>query len=82
MGSGQQAAPSSEDAELLGEPEDALAERLTRLVIESELEDPAIMRAVHTRGSGAQTMALNTSIWDGPSVLQRIRTPLLSQVWA
>lgn len=80
LGSGQQTAPSSEDAELLGEPEDALAERLTRLVIESELEDPAIMRAVHTRGPGAQTMALNTSIWDGPSVLQRICTPLLTQV--
>ncbi|POI21953.1 hypothetical protein CIB84_014300, partial [Bambusicola thoracicus] len=53
VGSGQQAAPGGEDAELLGEPEDALAERLTRLVIESELEDPAIMRAVHTRGSAS-----------------------------
>lgn len=37
------------DGDVLGDPEDALAERLTRLVIDSELEDPAIMRAVHTR---------------------------------
>ena len=33
----------------MGEPEDTLAERLTRLVIDSELEDPAIMQAVQTK---------------------------------
>ncbi|NWS73495.1 PATL1 protein, partial [Crotophaga sulcirostris] len=41
---------ADDDTDLLGDPEDALAERLTRLVIDSELEDPAIMQAVQTRG--------------------------------
>lgn len=41
--------PVGNDGDVLGDPEDALAERLTRLVIDSELEDPAIMQAVHTR---------------------------------
>ncbi|KAM7108582.1 LOW QUALITY PROTEIN: protein PAT1 homolog 1 [Ciconia maguari] len=45
----EQDGPGSEEADLLGEPEDTLAERLTRLVIDSELEDPAIMQAVQTR---------------------------------
>uniref|UniRef100_A0A8C3BTH2 Protein PAT1 homolog 1 n=1 Tax=Cairina moschata TaxID=8855 RepID=A0A8C3BTH2_CAIMO len=78
-GAGQRAVPGGEDAELLGEPEDTLAERLTRLVIDSELEDPAIMRAVHTRAPGAQPAPLNAGIWDGPAVLRRIRGPLLTQ---
>ncbi|NWZ30950.1 PATL1 protein, partial [Asarcornis scutulata] len=78
-GAGQRALPGGEDAELLGEPEDTLAERLTRLVIDSELEDPAIMRAVHTRAPGTQPAPLNTGIWDGPAVLRRIRGPLLAQ---
>ncbi|KFO79599.1 Protein PAT1 1, partial [Cuculus canorus] len=69
-----------EDTDLLGDPEDALAERLTRLVIDSELEDPAIMQAVQTRGP-AQPGGLNSSIWDSSAVLQRIRGPLLTQVW-
>lgn len=50
MASGERDGPGGEDSELLGEPEDTLAERLTRLVIDSELEDPAIMQAVQTRG--------------------------------
>ncbi|XP_040414951.1 protein PAT1 homolog 1 [Cygnus olor] len=79
LGAGQRAVPGGEDAELLGEPEDTLAERLTRLVIDSELEDPAIMRAVHTRAPGAQPAPLNAGIWDGPAVLRRIRGPLLAQ---
>uniref|UniRef100_A0A8B9ZY99 PAT1 homolog 1, processing body mRNA decay factor n=1 Tax=Anas zonorhyncha TaxID=75864 RepID=A0A8B9ZY99_9AVES len=78
-GAGQRALPGGEDAELLGEPEDTLAERLTRLVIDSELEDPAIMRAVHTRAPGTQPAPLNAGIWDGPAVLRRIRGPLLTQ---
>lgn len=45
----EQDGPSGEDSDLLGEPEDTLAERLTRLVIDSELEDPAIMQAVQTK---------------------------------
>uniref|UniRef100_A0A8C3KHE3 Protein PAT1 homolog 1 n=1 Tax=Calidris pygmaea TaxID=425635 RepID=A0A8C3KHE3_9CHAR len=63
--------------DLLGEPEDTLAERLTRLVIESELEDPAIMQAVQTRVP--QPGGLNSSIWDSSAVLRRIRGPLLTQ---
>uniref|UniRef100_A0A8C9UD46 Protein PAT1 homolog 1 n=1 Tax=Serinus canaria TaxID=9135 RepID=A0A8C9UD46_SERCA len=58
--------------------DDALAERLTRLVIDSELEDPAIMQAVHTRDP-PQPGGLNSSIWDSSAVLRRIRGPLLTQ---
>lgn len=49
MASREQDGPGGEEADLLGESEDTLAERLTRLVIDSELEDPAIMQAVQTR---------------------------------
>lgn len=49
MANREQDGPGGEEADLLGEPEDTLAERLTRLVIDSELEDPAIMQAVQTR---------------------------------
>ncbi|NWR39980.1 PATL1 protein, partial [Tachuris rubrigastra] len=71
--------PAGNDGDELGDPEDALAERLTRLVIEGDLEDPAIMQAVHTRGPTQQTGALNSSIWDSSAVLRRIRGPLLAQ---
>ncbi|NXW52301.1 PATL1 protein, partial [Nyctiprogne leucopyga] len=67
-----------EAADLLGDPEDTLAERLTRLVIDSELEDPAIMQAVQTRAP-SQPGGLNSSIWDSSAVLRRIRGPLLTQ---
>ncbi|XP_041268162.1 protein PAT1 homolog 1 isoform X6 [Onychostruthus taczanowskii] len=70
--------PVGNDGDVLGDPEDALAERLTRLVIDSELEDPAIMQAVHTRGP-PQPGGLNSSIWDSSAVLRRIRGPLLAQ---
>lgn len=50
VASGERDGPGGEEPDLLGEPEDTLAERLTRLVIDSELEDPAIMQAVQTRG--------------------------------
>ncbi|KAM6074099.1 protein PAT1 homolog 1 isoform 2-T2 [Chlamydotis macqueenii] len=70
--------PGEDDTDLLGEPEDTLAERLTRLVIDSELEDPAIMRAVQTR-TPTQPGGLNSSIWDSSAVLRRIRGPLLAQ---
>ncbi|XP_064515901.1 protein PAT1 homolog 1 isoform X3 [Pseudopipra pipra] len=70
--------PAGNDGDVLGDPEDALAERLTRLVIEGDLEDPAIMQAVHTRGP-TQPGALNSSIWDSSAVLRRIRGPLLTQ---
>uniref|UniRef100_A0A8C9N578 Protein PAT1 homolog 1 n=1 Tax=Serinus canaria TaxID=9135 RepID=A0A8C9N578_SERCA len=48
------------------------------LVIDSELEDPAIMQAVHTRDP-PQPGGLNSSIWDSSAVLRRIRGPLLTQ---
>ncbi|NWI62810.1 PATL1 protein, partial [Todus mexicanus] len=75
----EQDGPGGEDSDLLGEPEDTLAERLTRLVIDSELEDPAIMRAVQTRLPAQQPGGLNSSIWDSSAVLRRIRGPLLAQ---
>ncbi|NXF25982.1 PATL1 protein, partial [Rhodinocichla rosea] len=71
--------PVGNDGDVLGDPEDALAERLTRLVIDSELEDPAIMQAVHTRDPPQQPGGLNSSIWDSSAVLRRIRGPLLAQ---
>lgn len=49
MAAREQDGPGGEETDLLGESEDTLAERLTRLVIDSELEDPAIMQAVQTR---------------------------------
>ncbi|NXG49749.1 PATL1 protein, partial [Psilopogon haemacephalus] len=79
LASREQDGPSGEDADLLGEPEDTLAERLTRLVIDSELEDPAIMQAVQTKVPTQQPGGLNSSIWDSSAVLRRIRGPLLTQ---
>ncbi|NXA44172.1 PATL1 protein, partial [Eudromia elegans] len=76
---GEQDGAGGDDADLLGDHEDTLAERLTRLVIESELEDPAIMQAVQTRTPAQQPGGLNSSIWDGSAVLRRIRGPLLTQ---
>ncbi|NXN20093.1 PATL1 protein, partial [Indicator maculatus] len=81
----EQDGPSGEDSDLLGEPEDTLAERLTRLVIDSELEDPAIMQAVQTKvptqvGMGLESVG-DSSIWDSSAVLRRIRGPLLTQAW-
>ncbi|NXP76475.1 PATL1 protein, partial [Ramphastos sulfuratus] len=75
----EQDGPGGEDSDLLGEPEDTLAERLTRLVIDSELEDPAIMQAVQTKVPTQQPGGLNSSIWDSSAVLRRIRGPLLTQ---
>ncbi|NXD88904.1 PATL1 protein, partial [Halcyon senegalensis] len=77
--SGERDGPGGEEPDLLGEPEDTLAERLTRLVIDSELEDPAIMQAVQTRVPAQQPGGLNSSIWDSSAVLRRIRGPLLTQ---
>uniref|UniRef100_A0A8C3VU92 Protein PAT1 homolog 1 n=1 Tax=Catagonus wagneri TaxID=51154 RepID=A0A8C3VU92_9CETA len=66
--------------DLLGDHEENLAERLSKMVIENELEDPAIMRAVQTRPVlQPQPGSLNSSIWDGSEVLRRIRGPLLGQ---
>uniref|UniRef100_A0A8C0ANN5 Protein PAT1 homolog 1 n=1 Tax=Buteo japonicus TaxID=224669 RepID=A0A8C0ANN5_9AVES len=75
----EQDGPGGEETDLLGESEDTLAERLTRLVIDSELEDPAIMQAVQTRVPAQQPGGLNPSIWDSSAVLRRIRGPLLTQ---
>ncbi|NXR14004.1 PATL1 protein, partial [Semnornis frantzii] len=75
----EQDGAGGEDSDLLGEPEDTLAERLTRLVIDSELEDPAIMQAVQTKVPTQQPGGLNSSIWDSSAVLRRIRGPLLTQ---
>ncbi|XP_062497517.1 protein PAT1 homolog 1 isoform X4 [Pezoporus occidentalis] len=79
VASREQDGASTEDLDLLGDPEATLAERLTRLVIDSELEDPAIMQAVQTRGPAQQPGGLNSSIWDSSAVLRRMRGPLLAQ---
>ncbi|XP_023562992.1 protein PAT1 homolog 1 [Octodon degus] len=69
-----------DEMDLLGDHEENLAERLSKMVIEGELEDPAIMRAVQTRPVlQPQPGSLNSSIWDGSEVLRRIRGPLLAQ---
>uniref|UniRef100_A0A452G5E6 PAT1 homolog 1, processing body mRNA decay factor n=1 Tax=Capra hircus TaxID=9925 RepID=A0A452G5E6_CAPHI len=69
-----------DEMDLLGDHEENLAERLSKMVIENELEDPAIMRAVQTRPVlEPQPGSLNSSIWDGSEVLRRIRGPLLAQ---
>uniref|UniRef100_A0A7M4F1P1 Protein PAT1 homolog 1 n=1 Tax=Crocodylus porosus TaxID=8502 RepID=A0A7M4F1P1_CROPO len=65
--------------DLLGDHEENLAERLTKMVIDNELEDPAIMQAVQTRLPVQHPGGLNSSIWDGSAVLRRIRGPLLTQ---
>ncbi|XP_007497602.1 protein PAT1 homolog 1 [Monodelphis domestica] len=69
---------STDEMDLLGDHEENLAERLSKMVIDNELEDPAIMKAVQTRPV-VQPGGLNSSIWDGPAVLRRIRGPLLAQ---
>ncbi|XP_015275189.1 PREDICTED: protein PAT1 homolog 1 isoform X2 [Gekko japonicus] len=69
----------TDEMDLLGDHEENLAERLSKLVIDNELEDPAIMQAVQTRPLVQQSGGLNSSIWDGPSVLRRITGPLLTQ---
>ncbi|KAL7991966.1 hypothetical protein Chor_016222 [Crotalus horridus] len=69
----------TDEMDLLGDHEENLAERLSKMVIDNELEDPAIMQAVQTRPQIQQPGGLNSSIWDGPSVLRRIRGPLLTQ---
>nr|XP_032622277.1 protein PAT1 homolog 1 isoform X4 [Chelonoidis abingdonii] len=69
----------SDEMELLGHHEENLAERLSKLVIENELEDPAIMQAVQTQPPMQQSGGLNSSIWDGSAVLRRFRGPLLTQ---
>ncbi|NXU47711.1 PATL1 protein, partial [Turnix velox] len=79
MASREQDGPGGDDGDLLGECEDTLAERLTRLVIDNELEDPAIMQAVQTRVPTRPPGGLNSSIWDTSAVLRRIRGPLLTQ---
>ncbi|XP_046499935.1 protein PAT1 homolog 1 isoform X3 [Equus quagga] len=69
-----------DEMDLLGDHEENLAERLSKMVIENELEDPAIMTAVQTRPVlQPQPGSLNSSIWDGSEVLRRIRGPLLAQ---
>ncbi|XP_008108921.1 protein PAT1 homolog 1 isoform X3 [Anolis carolinensis] len=69
----------TDEMDLLGDHEENLAERLSKMVIDNELEDPAIMQAVQTRPLVQHSTGLNSSIWDGPSVLRRIRGPLLNQ---
>ncbi|XP_042331632.1 protein PAT1 homolog 1 isoform X1 [Sceloporus undulatus] len=69
----------TDEMDLLGDHEENLAERLSKMVIDNELEDPAIMQAVQTQPLVQQSSGLNSSIWDGPSVLRRIRGPLLTQ---
>lgn len=39
----------TDEMDVLGDHEENLAERLSKLVIDNELEDPAIMQAVQTR---------------------------------
>uniref|UniRef100_A0A2R9A9D7 mRNA decay factor PAT1 domain-containing protein n=1 Tax=Pan paniscus TaxID=9597 RepID=A0A2R9A9D7_PANPA len=62
-----------EEMDLLGDHEENLAERLSKMVIENELEDPAIMRAVQTRPVlQPQPGNLNSSIWDGSEEMSTV----------
>lgn len=48
--SGEQADQAvTDEMDLLGDHEENLAERLSKMVIDNELEDPAIMQAVQTQ---------------------------------
>ncbi|XP_030077077.1 protein PAT1 homolog 1 isoform X3 [Microcaecilia unicolor] len=71
-------APLQDEGDFLGDHEENLAESLSKLVIDSELEDPAIMGAIHSRPSLQLTKGLN-SIWDGPVVLRCLQTPVLRE---
>nr|XP_033776858.1 protein PAT1 homolog 1 isoform X2 [Geotrypetes seraphini] len=72
-------APLQDDKDFLGDHEENLAESLNKLVIDSELEDPAIMGAVHSRPSLQLTKGLNCSIWDGPVVLRGLQASMLTE---
>ncbi|XP_069484926.1 protein PAT1 homolog 1 [Ambystoma mexicanum] len=58
-----------------------LARSLRKLVIESELEDPAVMSAIHSRSRPPMQLSrsLNSSIWDSPAILRHMRAPMLSE---
>ncbi|XP_067837512.1 protein PAT1 homolog 1-like [Heptranchias perlo] len=60
--------------------EDNLAESISKLVIDSELEDPAIMRAVHSNPPLQAPPRLNPSMWEGPMAFGGIGNPLLSHL--
>ncbi|XP_029431595.1 protein PAT1 homolog 1 isoform X2 [Rhinatrema bivittatum] len=68
-----------DETDVLGDHEENLAESLGKLVIENELEDPAIMGAIHSRPSMQMPRSLNCSIWDGPVVLRGLRAPVLTE---
>ncbi|XP_064416861.1 protein PAT1 homolog 1 isoform X1 [Latimeria chalumnae] len=71
---------SSMDFSLLGD--ENFAECISKLVVNSEgseLYDPAIMKAIHSRPPLQPASTLNSSIWEGPSLFGRIQQPLLSQ---
>lgn len=83
----EQDGAGNEEVDLLGDPEDVLAERLTRLVIDSELEDPAIMQAVQTRvpaqvglGLGGHTTGPGSSMLTPQLVFQQ-PGGLNSSIW-
>uniref|UniRef100_A0A2K5MNF2 Uncharacterized protein n=1 Tax=Cercocebus atys TaxID=9531 RepID=A0A2K5MNF2_CERAT len=59
------------EMDLWGDHKENLVERLSKMVTENELEDPAIMRTVQT--------SLNSRIWDESEVLRGIQRLLLTQ---
>ncbi|GCB77444.1 hypothetical protein scyTo_0015666 [Scyliorhinus torazame] len=60
--------------------ENNLAESISKLVIDSDLEDPAIMRAIPSNPPLQAPPRLNASMWDGPMVFGGIGNPFLSHL--
>ncbi|XP_060709397.1 protein PAT1 homolog 1 isoform X1 [Hemiscyllium ocellatum] len=72
-------------AEPTGDPDDLLkesnlAESISKLVIDSDLEDPAIMRAVPSNPPLQAPPRPNPSMWEGPMVFGGIGNPFLSHL--
>ncbi|XP_067915943.1 protein PAT1 homolog 1 isoform X2 [Heterodontus francisci] len=68
-----------------GDPDDLLkennlAESISKLVIDSDLEDPAIMRAVPSNSPLQAPPRPNPSMWDGPMVFGGLGNPFLSHL--
>ncbi|GCC35264.1 hypothetical protein chiPu_0013747 [Chiloscyllium punctatum] len=72
-------------ADPTGDPDDLLkesnlAESISKLVIDSDLEDPAIMRAVPSNPPLQAPPRPNPSMWEGPMVFGGIGNPFLSHL--
>ncbi|XP_078522859.1 protein PAT1 homolog 1 isoform X1 [Lissotriton helveticus] len=70
-----------ESGGLLGGRGENLAQSLRKLVIDSDLDDPAVMSAIHSRSRPPMQLSrsLNSSIWDSPAILRHMRAPMLSE---